>query len=66
MTKYLARKGNTGIFLSKTEQMDQFLAKGFDIYKLKDGEEFLIATPDIGYLNERPEIEKTATININQ
>ncbi len=62
MVSYFAKKGNSGIFLSKSEQMDKMLANGADIYrKNDDGSEELIATPDEGYLGERPVIEQSAT-----
>lgn len=59
MASYFAKKGDAGIYLMASQQMDIMLAKGFDIYrKNDDGSENLIATPDEGYLNERPFIEQ--------
>lgn len=59
MSSYFAKKGNAGIYLMASQQMDTMLAKGFDIYEKNDeGLEILIATPDEGYLYERPFIEQ--------
>lgn len=61
MVSYFAKKGNTGIYLAESSQMDKMLAKGFDIYaKGDDGTKILIATPDDGYLGERPVIGQSA------
>lgn len=61
MTKYLAQVGNTGIYLSKTEQMDKMLKNGCDIYKIdENGVKTLIATPGQGYLIQKPTIEQVA------
>lgn len=62
MVSYFAKKGNGIIYLSKSEQMDEMLAKGASIYSDNgDGSNTLIATPDEGYLSERPVIEQSAT-----
>ena len=54
MSVYLAKWENNGIYLSRDEQMDYYLNKGASIYKEEDGVETLIATPENGYLIERP------------
>lgn len=65
MISYFAKKDNTGIFLSKSIQMDNMLAKGFSIYRKNDDDsETLIATPDDGYLYEKPIIEQIGSIKI--
>lgn len=64
MINYFAKKGNTGIYLAESSQMDKMLAKGFDIYANDDGDEVLIATPDDGYLGERPVIGQPVPVKI--
>lgn len=67
MVRYLAKKGNAGIFLSKTEQINQMLEKGFEIYEVyNDGSENLIATPgmDIRSRNALPQIEHTESVSL--
>lgn len=58
MESYFAEKDNYGIFLSRTEQLDTYLKNGFSIYRFSDdkGEE-LIASPEKGYLVEKPILE---------
>lgn len=34
MMQYLAVIGNSGIFLSNSSQIDEFLMKGYDIYEV--------------------------------
>ncbi len=55
---YIAEKGNTRIILSKTEQMDKLLDKGFNIYRDKNGKEELVASPEKGFVGEKPIIEQ--------
>lgn len=64
MSSYFAKKGNAGIYLMASQQMDTMLAKGFDIYKEENGVRTLIATPDEGYLYGKPTIEQTAPFKI--
>lgn len=61
MTSYIAIKDGSGIHLSKSEQMDRMLSNGFSIYKIDDGVKTLIATPEKGFLAERPIIGQSAT-----
>ena len=47
---------NSEIYLRRDTQMDEFLAKGASIYYEDDetGERALVATPEDGFLVERP------------
>lgn len=66
MYTYLAVKDGSGMFLSKSEQMDKALENGFDIYQVDDNDRrTLIATPQNGFLIERPVIENIGTFNIS-
>ncbi len=56
MKGILAVKNKSGIFLSRDEQMEEFLDKGFSLYIYKDGKKELIATPEEGFLGEIPTI----------
>ena len=51
---YLAKWDGGRVYLSRDEQMEQFLEKGANIYKEEEGTETLIATPEEGFLVERP------------
>lgn len=55
--EYLAKSkdGKSAIFLTIDTQMDMYLEKNCDIYQYDDnGKEKLIATPEDGFLIERP------------
>lgn len=66
MYTYLAVKDGSGMFLSKSEQMDKALNNGFSIYQVDENDQkTLIATPQDGFLIERPVIENISTFNIN-
>lgn len=54
MTEYIARKDDNQTYLAKDSQMDDFLKNGCNIYMVKNGIETLIATPEDGYLVEKP------------
>lgn len=56
MKDYAAKApdGTTGTFLSVDTQMDHYLKYGWSIFQIEDGEETLIATPETGFLVERP------------
>lgn len=60
---YLAKWDDTSIYLSRDEQMEQYLEKGASIYREDGGAETLIATPEQGFLIERPNfpIAETST-----
>lgn len=51
---YLAKQNNSIIYLSQDEQMDKYLEKGAEIYSEENGVQTLIATPENGFLVERP------------
>lgn len=58
---YLAKWDGGSIFLSRDEQMEQYLEKGAEIYREENGAETLIATPQNGFLVERPTFPESAT-----
>lgn len=58
---YLAKWGGGSIFLSKDEQMEQYLEKGAEIYREENDTETLIATPEKGFLVERPTFPEPVT-----
>lgn len=63
MKGYIAKKDGSAKFLSKDSQMDTALENGFDIVKVEDdGTETVIATPEKGFIVERPELEKKGTM----
>lgn len=63
MKGYIAKKESFAQFLSKDSQMDTALKKGCTIYRVEDdGTEVAIATPEKGFLNGRPELEKIETM----
>lgn len=62
MFSVLALYKNNGVYLSKDEQMDEFLTKGFDLYLVENGERALLATPKDGFVLPRPSIEHTVTM----
>ncbi len=55
MKLYKAKKEGSQIYLKDSDQMDRYLEKGCDIYEEnEDGSNTLIATPEKGYLVEKP------------
>ena len=52
--EYLAKWSDGQVFLTRDDQMEQFLEKGACIYSYENGVETLIATPENGFLVERP------------
>ena len=56
--EYLAKTkdGKDAFFLSKDTQMEKFMSMGFNIYASEsdDTEDILIATPEEGFLVDRP------------
>lgn len=56
MKEYIAksRKDPLAIYLAADVQMDKYLTVGWDIFETEGGEEKLIATPEEGFLTERP------------
>ena len=51
---YIAQWEDTCIYLSRDEQMEEYLHKGAPIYHEENGVATLIATPEDGFLVERP------------
>lgn len=54
MASYLAKWDGGCTYLSRDEQMEPYLSKGASIYREDDGAETLIATPEQGFLVDRP------------
>lgn len=68
VTYFAITPANTGFYLTDDRQMDAWLERGAKIYRETDGEPMtLIATPQDGYLVERPEfsVYKTDTLQVN-
>lgn len=58
MKDYVAKKNNCEIFLARTRQLDEYLKNGFNIYEITDEKtRQLIASPEKGYLTEKPVLE---------
>lgn len=57
MKRYLALSPDkeSGIYLTRSSQMDYYLRFNYNIYEIDEDEEMtLIATPEEGYLIEKP------------
>ena len=70
---YAAKSDNDQIFLGNSSMMDGELKKGYSIYRVfTDWSEELVATPEEGYLEEKPIFpplnsdEKLSTIKIKR
>lgn len=65
MKGYVAEKDGSAIFLTKDAQLDMALEKGCNIVRVEDDDtQTVIATPEQGFLEERPSLEETrATTN---
>lgn len=61
-------EARTSTSLTKDSQMDEHLSKGANIYKVEGEEATLIATPQDGFLVERPvfPIKQTASLGISK
>lgn len=57
--QYVAEKDGCATVLSKDEQFEEYLEKGCNIYSVDGEKETLIATPENGFLTEKPALEKT-------
>ena len=66
MAPYLAQWPGGGIYLSSSDQMDRYLEKGASIYQEEDGVQTLIATPEEGFLVERPVFPQKTTFRFPQ
>lgn len=64
MKEYFAKSRSEplGIFLTKDQQMEKYLQEGWDIYETENGNEKLIATPEKGFLTERPSFPSSETM----
>lgn len=62
MKGILAVKDGSGVFLSRNEQVHEFLEKGFSLYIYEDRKKELLASPVIGFVREIP----TISIDINK
>jgi hypothetical protein len=60
---YYAENQNERIYLSETKQSDQYLEFGYSIYKVNEPTDILIATPEEGYLTDKPQIEDEGSWN---
>lgn len=56
--QYVAEKDGYATVLSRDEQFDEYLDKGCSIYSVDGENETLIATPEDGFLTEKPTLEK--------
>jgi len=54
MISYIAKWEDGSVYLARDEQMEQYLDKGASIYRAEDEVETLIATPEQGFLVDRP------------
>lgn len=59
----LAIKNKQGVYLTRTEQQDDFLSKGYVLFKIQNGNKVLIATPEKGFISEKPKIEINTAIS---
>jgi hypothetical protein len=60
---YYAENQNERIYLSETNQSDKYLELGYSIYKVNEPTDILIATPEEGYLTDKPQIEDEGSWN---
>ena len=62
MSKYIAKIDElNAIVLSKNEQLDEMLNNGYSIYYIDDElNETIIASPDKGYIVEKPSLEQVS------
>lgn len=63
--RYLAKWKGGCVFLSRDEQMEEFLTKGASIYSVDNDVETLIATPEDGFLVERPTFPVATVANFS-
>lgn len=64
MKRVLALQRDFGTYLSKNEQMEEFLQKGFSLYLVENGRRVLLASPQKGILIPLPDINETKNINL--
>lgn len=58
--QYIAEKDGYATVLSRDEQFEEYLEKGCNIYSVDGEKETLIATPEKGFLTEKPTLEETS------
>jgi len=64
--EYIAvyEEANVSVSMTKDTQMDEHLARGAKIYSVEGEKNTLIATPNDGFLTERPVFPVAKTIRI--
>lgn len=63
--KAISKDKASGIFLSKDDQVDEFLKKGYYIYETSTDKDILVATPDKGRLMDI-EVEEQHTASVEE
>lgn len=53
MIDYIAEMDKLRFHLSKTEQIQQYLEEGYNIYKIENGKETLLASPEAENIKEQ-------------
>lgn len=63
MKGYAAELNGSAIFLTKDAQLDTALKNGCNIVRIEDDDgQTIIATPENGFLEDRPTLEETGTM----
>lgn len=63
MKGYIAKSDYGAMFLTKDSQFDTALKNGCNIIRVEDNDEqTVIATPELGFVEKRPTIEKSETM----
>lgn len=64
--EYMAvyENAKTSVSLTRDSQMEEHLSRGANIYAVEGGEAMLVATPNDGFLTERPVFPVATTIRI--
>lgn len=64
MKGYAAELDGSAIFLTKDTQLDTALKNGCNIVRIEDDDgQIIIATPENGFLEDRPVLEETGTMS---
>lgn len=64
MKSYVAVRDGSGVFLSRQEQVGEYLGKGYSIFEVEKGKETLFASPENGMPAELPVFGEAKTIGI--
>lgn len=64
MKLYMAVINGSGVFLSRQEQIGEYLERGSSIYEVEGEREILIASPETGLPAELPVFGRSETIGI--